>query len=238
MANKKSIKSPDLILNKRPRSHFAEAIKIIKTNLAFSSIDREIKKVLITSPEPGDGKSFISSNLALAYVQEGKKVLIIDCDMRKGRLHKIFNIPNSVKSGYSNLILNYKNIFELKEISISEYIIPTEIKNLHVIPSGPIPPNPVELLCSDSNKNLLDNLSSKYDVIILDCPPVVGLSDAVIQSKNSDYNILVVSSNKTKETSLKEAKKLFEQANSKINGVVLNKIKTKKNSYYYGNGER
>lgn len=235
--NSKNIKEKDLFLNTNPRSHFSEAIKLVKTNLAFSSIDKDIKKILITSPEASDGKSFISSNLALAYAMEGKNVLIIDCDMRKGRLNKIFKVPNKSKLGYSNLILNYRHHDnkDNTEFNIGEYILPTKTKNLYIIPSGPTPPNPVELLSSENNSKLIKKLERFFDIIILDCPPVVGLSDSLIQTKNSDYNILVLSSGKTKEESLKTTIKLFEQANSKINGVILNKIRNKgvKNLYYY-----
>lgn len=113
--------SSDLLTNKNPKSRFAEAIKTIRTNLAFSNIDKENKFILVTSCEPGDGKSFISSNLAVAYSQENKKVLIIDCDLRKGRQHKIFNVPNKSRGGYSNLILNYKEESR-KDLRFNDYI--------------------------------------------------------------------------------------------------------------------
>lgn len=236
MTKVKNIKNDtDLILNINPRSRFSEAIKLVKTNLSFSSIEKDIKKILITSPEPGDGKSFISSNLALAYASDGKKVLIIDCDMRKGRLHKIFKVPNETKFGYSNLILNYKT--NDNKFNFKNYILNTGIDNLSIIPCGVFPPNPVELLNSENNQLLIKALEKDFDLIILDCPPLIGLSDAIIQSKNSDYNMLVVSCDKTKRESFENAIKLFEQTKSKINGVVLNNVKTKgvKGLDYYYN---
>ena len=229
------MRSNDLIITKNPKSRFAEAIKTVRTNLAFSSIDKENKFILITSCEPGDGKSFISSNLAVAYSQENKKVLIIDCDLRKGRQHEIFNLPNSLKGGYSNLILNYKE--EPKKVfNFSNYILETSIKNVDLIPAGPIPPNPVELLASQNNEKLLKKLSKKYDVIILDCPPVIGMSDTSIMTKNSDVNLLVVSNKKTKVELISRAKKIFETANSNITGIILNKVNIKYSRYggYYG----
>ena len=101
--------STDLVINVNPKSIFSEAIKTIRTNLAFSMIDKEMKTILLTSPQSGDGKSFITANLAVAYAQEDKKVLVVDCDLRKGRQHEIFEVMNLTSGGYSNLILNYKD---------------------------------------------------------------------------------------------------------------------------------
>ena len=221
------MRSTDLIINVNPKSIFSEAIKTIRTNLAFSAIDNEMKVILNTSPEAGDGKSFISANLAVAYAQEDKKVLLIDCDLRKGRQHEIFEVMNLTSGGYSNLILNYKN-----DMDLSEYIVVTNNKNISLLPTGPMPPNPVELLASENNKKLLEKLRKQYDIIILDCPPVIGLSDTSILTKYSDANIIVVSNKKTKVENLSRAKKIFEQANAKITGVVINKASVKDNSYY------
>ena len=117
--------STDLVINLNPKSMFTESIKTIRTNLAFSTIHGEMKMILNTSPESGDGKSFISANLAVAYAQEGKKVLIIDCDLRKGRQHKIFNVPNLTSRVYSNLILNYQ-----EDMFLNDYIKQTENNNI------------------------------------------------------------------------------------------------------------
>lgn len=219
--------SKDLIINVNPKSVFSEAIKTIRTNLAFSAIDKEIKIILSTSPEAGDGKSFICSNLAVAYAQEDKKVLIIDCDLRKGRQHEIFEVMNSTSGGYSNLILNYKD-----NIDFENYIMGTTNRNIDLLPTGPTPPNPVELLASENNKKLLLQLREKYDVIILDCPPVLGLSDTLILTKYSDANVVVVSNKKTKLESLERTKKAFSQANASITGVIINKASVRDNSYY------
>lgn len=219
--------STDLIINVNPKSIFSEAIKTIRTNLAFQAIDGEMKVILSTSPQSGDGKSFITANLAVAYAQEGKKVLVVDCDLRKGRQHEIFEVMNLTSGGYSNLILNYKD-----DIKLKKYIVSTSNKNIDLLPTGPTPPNPVELLASENNKKLMEELRGIYDVILLDCPPVLGLSDTMIMTKYSDANIIVVSNKKTKVESLDKAKKVFVQANAKIAGVVINKASVKDNSYY------
>lgn len=224
------MKETELLINVNPNSMFSESIKSIRTNLQFSAIDKEIKTILITSPEPGNGKSFISANLAGAYAQEGKKVLIIDCDLRRGRQHNIFEIENPSNGGYSNLILNYK-----EEIKLTRYVTKTEIKGIDIIPTGQTPPNPLELLTSKNNEKVIKELRKHYDVIILDCPPILGISDTQIMTKHSDANILVVTSGKTTIESVERCKKVFEAANSKIDGVIINSASVKGSSYnsYY-----
>ena len=219
--------STDLVINVNPKSIFSEAIKTIRTNLAFSMIDKEMKTILLTSPQAGDGKSFITANLAVAYAQEDKKVLVVDCDLRKGRQHEIFEVMNVTSGGYSNLILNYKD-----DIKLNKYIVSTSNKNIDLLPTGPTPPNPVELLASENNKKLIAKLREKYDIILLDCPPVLGLSDTMIMTKYSDANLIVVSSRKTKVENLDKAKKVFAQANAKITGVIINRASVKDNTYY------
>ena len=152
--------SSDLIININPKSMFTESIKSIRTNLQFASVDKELKVILLTSPEAGNGKSFVSANLAIAYAQEGKKVLIVDCDIRRGRQHEIFGVDNEPNSGYSNLILNYK-----EDVKLSRYIINTEVRNIDIIPTGPTPPNPVELLSSKNNEAVMKELRRHYDII-------------------------------------------------------------------------
>lgn len=219
--------STDLIINVNPKSIFSESIKTIRTNLAFSAIDGEMKVILNTSPQAGDGKSFITANLAVAYAQEDKKVLIIDCDLRRGRQHEIFGVMNLTSGGYSNLILSYKD-----DMKFNKYIVHTSNKKIDLLPTGPTPPNPVELLGSENNRKLIERLRKIYDVIILDCPPVLGLSDTMIMTKYSDANIVVVSSKKTKIENLDRTQKMFSQANAKITGVVINRASVKDNSYY------
>ena len=235
------MKSKELIITKNPKSLFAESIRSIRTNLAFSSLDKEVKLIINTSPEASDGKSFVTANLAVAYAQEDKKVLLIDADLRRGRQHEIFGVMNVTSGGYSNLMLNYK-----ENISLEKYICTTEDKNIDILPTGPTPPNPVELLGSENNRKLLERLKKKYDLIIMDCAPVIGLSDAVILAKIADINLITVSVKKTKMENLERVKKLFDQNDIKINGVILNKAQMQGNSYYsyyynndyYGDGKR
>ena len=222
----------ELLVNNSPKSSFSESIKTIRTNLQFSLVDSNTKVILLTSPEPGDGKSFISANLAIAFAQENKRVLLIDSDLRKGRQHKIFKIKNDRSKGYSNLILSSKD-----EMTINSFINHTEVKNLDLLTTGAMPPNPSELLSSTNNKELIEKLRAMYDIIILDCAPVIGLNDTLVMTKLSDVNAVVVTKRKTKLESLEQVKKAFEKANNKINGVILNKVKQKDISYYGYYGE-
>lgn len=225
----------DLVIANNPKSSFAESIKSIKTNLIFSSIDKDLKVILVTSPEPGDGKSFIVANLATAFAQDEKSVLIIDGDMRRGRQHEIFHVPNKSTHGYSNYILRYKKGNDssmLDFMSNDIYIQQTKMPNVYLLPAGPTPPNPLELISSENNQRLIEDLRKQYDIIIIDCPPALGLSDALVMSKYSDANIVTVSSDKTKIDQLESVKKNFAKVNSKISGVIINRIKAKKGSSY------
>lgn len=222
----------ELLVNHNPKSSFSESIKTVRTNLQFSLVNSDVKVILLTSPEPGDGKSFVSANLAAAFSQANKKVLLIDSDLRKGRQHKIFNIKNDRSKGYSNLILSSKD-----EHTINSFIEHTEIENLDLLPTGAMPPNSSELLASINNKELITKLRKMYDIIILDCAPVLGLNDTLVMTKLSDVNVVVVTKRKTKIELLDQVKKSFEKVNSKINGVILNRVKQEDNSYYGYYGE-
>ncbi len=226
------MKNTDLVMRINPKSMYSESIKSIRTNLQFSAIDKELKTILFTSPAQGNGKSHLSANLAWAYAQEGKKVLIIDCDLRRGRQHQIFEVDNKPDGGYSNLILNYK-----EDTKLSRYIAKTEIANIYLVPAGPTPPNPIELLASHSNEQVVNELKKHYDIVILDCPPILGISDTLMMTKFSDANVVVVESGKTPMELLDRCKKEFEKANSKIDGVIINKANVKGSSYssYYAN---
>ncbi len=217
----------EIVVVDRPTSSFSEEIKRVRTNLKFSSINEDMKVVMITSSLPGEGKSFVSANLAAAFAQAEEKVLLIDCDLRKGRIKKIFNIP-SKKSGLSNLLIDKK----WKE-KYYEYIRKTKIDNLYVITTGSYPPNPSELLASERFEKLLEKLKESFDIIILDCPPVTGLNDALVVSSRADVSVIVARYKKTKMEILEKTKKSIENIGSKIAGVILNQCAVRENNYYY-----
>lgn len=217
------MRGKELVFLKRPKSFFSESIRNIRTYLSVSSF----KMILNTSAEIGDGKSFVTANLAVSFAQDDKKVLIIDANFRKGRQHEIFHVENVITGGYSNLISNYD-----EKMDLSSYICETKIPGVDVLPTGPLPENPVELLESKDNQKLLQKLKKRYDIILLDCPPVLDFSDAVVLAPIVDARIVTVFEKKTKMENVEKVKKLFEQLNLKIDGIILNHATTSGNNYY------
>ena len=218
----------ELVVDKKPKAVTSENIRTLRANLQFSSIDKELKTLLITSTIPGEGKSYISSNLAISFAQAGKKVLIIDCDLRKGRQHKIFKLNS--RKGLSNLLIS--------DNSYKDYIAATKIENLYVIPRGVVPPNPSELLGSKKNVQLIEELKKHFDIIIFDGAPITGLSDSLIISSIVDKVLIVSSINRTPKTELKNTKKNLENVGANIAGLVINNINNRTDSYgsyYYYN---
>lgn len=217
----------ELLAQKYPKSVVSESIKTLRTNLQFSSVDEDIKTILITSSIPGEGKSFISANLAISFAQTDKRVLIVDCDMRKGRQHRIFKLSNS--KGLSNLLIDDMT-------NLKDYINKTSVPGVHVITRGTVPPNPSELLNSKKNSDLLRVLKAKYDVIIYDGVPCNGLPDSIIMSKLVDKVLIVSSDSMTPKSVLESTKKQLESVNAPVAGDVLNNVNRKNSTYgkYYG----
>lgn len=217
----------DLIVDKNPKSPVSEAYRTIRTNIEFSSLDKEMRLILITSSGPQEGKSTTSSNLALAMAQSGKKTLLIDCDLRKPTIHKKFKISNRI--GLSNLLAD--------GLKLSDVIFCFG-KGMDVLTSGTIPPNPSEMLSSKKMKIFLQEASKVYDRIIIDSPPVNAVTDAQILATVTDGVVLVVGSGITEIDMAKRAKELLSKVKANILGVVLNKTeamgrKYGKQYYYY-----
>lgn len=213
-----------LIAHSNPKSPVSEAFRVLRTNLQFSSIDKHLKIFLITSPGVEDGKTTITANLAVTMAQAGSKVLVIDGDLRKPRIHKIFGISNN--KGLTNILAsqdNYRN-----------FIHHTEADNLDLLASGPLPPNPSELVGSYFMKKLLEEVKNDYDFILIDTPPVGTVTDAAVLSTISDGTILVANSGKVEIKAAQRAKELLLKVNANIIGVVLNKINIHdRDGYYY-----
>lgn len=217
----------NLITYMNPKSPASEAYRILRTNIQFASPDKEIKTILITSSTPDEGKSTTIVNLGIILAQAGKKVLIIDCDLRKPVIHKSFRLAND--SGLTNILVS--------NIESSNVINKTYIENLEILTSGPIPPNPAELLGSKKMKNLLDELTKIYDYILLDTPPIGLVTDSALLAALADGTIFVISSGKVVVEMAKRSKDSLLKVGANILGVVLNRIpKNEKgyyNSYYY-----
>lgn len=218
----------ELVVMSRPNSAFSEEIKKVRTNLKFSTVNDDMKVIMITSSVPGEGKSFVSSNLAAAFAQADERVLIIDCDLRKGRLRKIFDLVDKKSEGLSNLLIDRE-----WEENYKTYIKRTKVEHLYVIPSGSFPPNPSELLASDRFQKLLDILRPNFDIIILDCPPVSGLNDPLVVAPRSDISIIVTKHNQTSIDLLENTKKSLDAVGAKIAGVIINQNTSRENHYYY-----
>ena len=222
-------KDNELIVERYPKSIISESIKTLRTNLQFSNVDKGFKTILITSANAGEGKSFIASNLAISFAQANKKTLLIDCDLRKGRLHKLFELPNV--QGFSTMLTDVI-------ANSKKYINKTRIKNLDVITRGFYPPNPSELLSSKKFKEVVDYLKGKYDIIIFDGAPCNGVTDSVIISTVADETILVAYENKTTKSTLDAAHESLEKVNSHITGLVLNGMNRKVAKYYSYYGDK
>lgn len=214
----------ELIVNTRPKSNISENIRTIRTNLQFASASKKVKTILISSSISGEGKSFISANLAVAFAQTDKKVLLIDADLRRGRVHEIFKMKSN--KGLSNLLLE-DDIKEMKH-----YIVKTDVDTLYVLTRGTIPPNPSELLNSYKMKEVFDTLEEIFDYVIIDGVPAVGLPDALILSKYADAIMLVCSIKYTPMNALINAKQAFERIGVPVTGVVVNKVPNIKSNYY------
>lgn len=214
------------VLEKQPKSVEAESYRILRTNIMYSSFDKKIKRILVTSSEPGEGKSTTSGNLALAFAQDEKKVILIDCDLRKPSLHKKFRISNN--RGLSDVIIDRDKLNKC---------IQKRTEYLDILTAGKIPPNPSEMLGSKAMSSLLDELSNAYDVIILDSPPVLAVTDAQILSTKVDGTVLVVRAEKTKKDTVLAAKGVLDKVNANILGTVLNGGDKNKDNYYYYYGQ-
>lgn len=217
----------ELIVFSKPKSNISEDIRTIRTNLKFTAND-DAKVLLVTSSVPGEGKSFISSNLAAAFAQTGEKVLLVDADLRLGRVHKIFN--QSAAKGFSNMLISGTSE------DLPEYIKKTTIPNLYIVSRGTVPPNPSELLNSSSCKKLVNIFRENFDRVIFDGVPVNGLPDSLVLANLVDRVIIVTTIGYTSIDELNQTKKALEQIDANIAGVVVNKtptIKRGKYSNYY-----
>jgi capsular exopolysaccharide synthesis family protein len=217
----------ELITFGHPKSMLSEAYRNIRTSILLSFSEKPPKKIAISSPNPAEGKTTTVINTAIALSQTGAKVVIVDSDMRKPRVHKIFDIEKENGTGLSSFLSGHADLDTL--------IKKTEIPNLFYIPSGPVPPNPSELMGSVLFKNMMESLGERFDHIVLDSPPVLGFADSLILSALVDGVILVVLGGKTPKETLQHAKEALYQINAKILGVVINRVNINRSDYgtYY-----
>jgi len=208
-----------------PRSPVSESYRTLRTNLDFSSIDEKLQVLIVTSAGPGEGKSTTITNLAVTFAQSERKVVLIDCDMRKPTAHHTFTLSNRI--GLSSVLSSQQKL--------QEVIQPSPIPNLDVITSGNIPPNPTEMIASNRMTAMLEELKQMYDLILIDTPPLLAVTDAQIAATKSDGVILVIDQGKVKKDVAAKATRSLELVKARLLGVVLNNVKrsAKDQSYYY-----
>jgi len=202
----------NLVTVSDPRSVAAEAYRALRTNLSFSSLDNPIHTLVVATPAPQDNKSMVVANLAVTMAQGGNRTLLVDCDLRRPALHDIFGVDNS--KGLTSMMLEEA---VMKEPPLQQ----TEIENLWVLPSGPLPPNPADLLGSRRMDAVLARLKEGVDMVLLDAPPVMAVTDAAVLGSKVDGVLLVVSAGATRRDHAERAKELLEKVNIRIVGAVL-----------------
>jgi len=203
----------------------SEAYRTLRTNIQFSSVDKPVRTLIVTSSGPSEGKSTTSANLAIVMAQTGQKVILVDTDLRRPVLHKTFGVPNN--AGITTALLHGG------QVDLQEYLQPTEIDNLSIITSGPIPPNPSELLGSQRMKHVIDELSGMADMVIFDTPPALVVTDAAVLGRQVDGVLLVADAGGTREQALAHAVLELRKTGTNILGVAMNRLDSRSRGYYY-----
>lgn len=206
-----------------PRSPVSEAFRSLRTNLEFSQVDKALRFIMVTSASPAEGKSTVAANLALTMLQDGKKVLLVDADLRRPRLHRILAVPNRV--GLSDVFLNHRTIQAISRL--------WRETQLAVITSGPLPPNPTELLASQKMSQFLENLKELYDIVIFDSPPIL-VSDAAVLASQMDGVLLIINPGRTKKDAARATVEQIHRVGVKVVGAVFNRIPRNRSDYYGG----
>jgi len=229
---KKNLTSTDssrkLITAVAPKSPISEQYRTVRTNIQYSSIDGEMRVLMVTSSGPGEGKSTTVANLAVTFAQLGKKVLLVDADLRKPTVHHTFSVNNQV--GFTTVLT--------KQASLEKAVVETDEQDLYVLTSGPIPPNPAELLSSKSMEQFIEEAKEQFDFVLFDTPPLLAVADPQILANQCDGSILVVYSERTEIDQAKKSKELHENAKGKLLGVLLNQKELKNSDYYYYYGAK
>jgi capsular exopolysaccharide synthesis family protein len=206
-----------------PKSAVAEAYRTIRTNLQFANLDQAKKSIMVTSAGPGEGKSTTVANLGVTMATSGTRTLLVDSDLRRPVLHKLFNLPNT--KGLTTLLT--------EKAPPQDALAPTRLPNLFVVPSGPLPPNPAEVLSSRGMAEFAELVKKDFDLVLYDSPPIISLSDALILSSCVEAVILVVKCGLFPHELIRQAKAQLEGVKANLVGTVLNSVNFKRDGYYY-----
>ena len=206
-----------------PRSAVAEAYRTLRTNIEFSSVDAPIKTLLVTSAMPGEGKTVTAGNLAVIFAQAGRRVLLVDADLRKPGVHTLFALPNF--HGLTTLLRR-------EDASVEAVAQQTEQDGLQVLTTGPLPPNPAELLGSQRMRAVLERLMSGYDLLVVDSPPVQAVADAAILSSFMDGSLFVIDASRSRRRAVRQARETLDRAGARVLGAVLNRVPSKARAGY------
>ena len=219
-----------LITVAHPKSPISEQFRTIRTNINFMAIDKPIKTLAMTSANVSEGKSTVTDNVAVVWAQTGQRVLLIDADLRRPTLHTTFNKSN--QEGLTTILTSGTNSIDLRQI-----VQPSGVENLDILTSGPVPPNPAELLNSQRMKTLIESVKSVYDMVIIDVPPMLEVTDTQVLSHYLDAIVLVVKEGQTQKLAVKRAVELLNLAHANLLGYVMNDVNTDGDAGYgYGYG--
>ena len=218
-----------LITIAKPQSPIAEQFRTIRTNIDFMSVDSQVKALAFTSANISEGKSTVTANVAIAMAQAGKKVLLIDADLHRPTMHQTFEVNNQV--GLTTILTSASD-----EIYMDQVVKPNVIPNLSILTSGPIPPNPSELLASNRMRAFLENVTQHYDMVIFDMAPILEISDSQVLAGEMDGVVLVVRQGTTQKLAIKRAVEMLKIAKTRILGYIMNDVRTGADGYGYGYG--
>ena len=215
-----------LIVHQQPRSTITEAFRVLRTNVRFSFVDRPMRTLMVTSPGPSEGKSVTLANLAVAMAQSGRRVIVVDTDLRRPMLHTIFNVSNT--DGLSNALLT-------PESGVEPYLQETGVENLRLLSCGPLPPNPAEVLGSERMGAMIETLLTEADLVLFDSPPVLLVTDAAVLAARIVVGgvLLVVDVGKTRRGMAKRAVEELQRVHANLLGVVVNRISVRRGGEYY-----
>jgi non-specific protein-tyrosine kinase len=211
-----------LVMVQAPRSAAAEAYRTLSTNIQFSSLDRHVRTLLVTSVGPDEGKSIVLANLAITMAEGGRRIVMVDCDLRHPSLHQIFGLPD--QPGLTTMMLNE---------SLAPALQGTSVANVGLVAAGPLPPNPAELISSERFARVLASIGADADVVLVDAPPVSAVTDATILATRVDGVLLVVDSGRTRRDTARRATEQLQRVGARLLGAVLTNVKAEKTQADY-----